>query len=881
MADVTGQIGNEEVVLNNAATEATLKQLLAAMTAMAKAQGVEFKNVEKVDKDLGKLGKQTENAVRSGRKFQRSQDTSAKSADGLSESLDDAAESTDSWGQGLKDSLNLVGKMGQQVQKAIDFIGGSLSSISGMGDSITSATDTLGNIPLVGDAIKGVYGPVAGAVETLQTQFQAAASVGANFGGNIAEFSKAAGGAGMTMEQFAGVVQKNAQGLVFLGGSTAEGAKRLADMGKQIRKSQVGDELARLGFSTVDINNGLAEYSGRLARNGRAEQLSNRQLINLTGQYMKNLDAVSKLTGKSKEALQAEQDARQADAQYRIMLSKLGPKQQAEMEKLMDSIPKAHQTGIKEILATGTATSDEGVKAMAFLRESGGEAQKLFQQMQSGQGLQEGFANDFYDTYAAEAKKFAESPIGETVGKFDTSMNDFFVAAKDVAERNKSLGEVTKQIEDDLEKAKEDIKKGVEGVIDPASIKTFKENIAEASTAFTTMLGSIDLAPLEKVFNKALDAAEKYLVPALNMAADNFDKFLIAMGGANAALKALELAAGAAAAAQMLGLRGGPGTAGAGAGVGKDGKPKTGTGGAKPGGAVKGAAKGIMRRAGPLGLLYGLYEGYQSMSEIDKDLEAGEITSGEAKQEQSGVVGSVAGGTGGAMAGAAAGAALGSVVPVVGTLIGGVIGGAVGYWAGSTAGEAIGDKIGEALVGPEDIAAIEAKIKAEEDRIKRSEEGVNEYWGRESKGREESQKQIEQYKKDLELINKRNAEIKAEQAKAEEKKNEVPGNPDEKTTDTNDAQKTLEQKAEEEKKKAEAEKKKAEEEKKKQETEGTTNPDGTPMSSNTTQKTPDQLLTELNTSMNQLVQLATTQTMLAKKQLGVSGEAVGDLYSSV
>ena len=363
------------------------------------------------------------------------------------------------------------------------------------------------------------------------------------------------------------------------------------------------------------------------------------------------------------------------------------------------------------------------------------------------------------------------------------------------------------------------------------------------------------------------------------MAANNFDAFLLAMGGANAALKLLEMAAGAAAAAQLLGVRRGGGGAGAGAGAGTSGqKPKPGAAG---GGGMKGAAKGIMKRAGPLGLLYGLYEGYQSMNQIDQDLEAGNITSNEASVDKAEVTGGVVGGTGGAMAGAAAGAALGSVVPVVGTLIGGVIGGAVGYWAGSSAGEAIGEQIGEALVGPEDIAAIEAKIKAEEERIKRSEAGVNEYWGRESKGREESQKQIEQYKKDLELINKRNAEIKAEEAKAEEKKNEVPGNPEEKTTDTNDAQKTLEQKAEEEKKKAEAEKKKAEEEQRKKDAEGTTNPDGTPMSSNTTQKTPDQLLGELNTSMNQLVQLATTQTMLAKKQLGVSGEAVGDLYSSV
>ena len=71
MADVTGQFGNEEVVLNNAATEATLKQLLVAMTAMAKAQGVEVKNAATLDKDLGRLGKQTENADAFPRKNKR------------------------------------------------------------------------------------------------------------------------------------------------------------------------------------------------------------------------------------------------------------------------------------------------------------------------------------------------------------------------------------------------------------------------------------------------------------------------------------------------------------------------------------------------------------------------------------------------------------------------------------------------------------------------------------------------------------------------------------------------------------------------------------------------------------------------------------------
>jgi hypothetical protein len=868
MADVTGQFGDQEVVLNNAATEATLKQLVGVMSAMAKKAGVEIKSDKELDASLKRLGKQTEAGVRSGRKFQRSQDKLGKSANEASESLDDAAGSADTFGAAIKDNLQFIGKLGQTAQKALNYIGDTLSSIANMGDSITSATDTLGNVPLVGDAIKGVYGPVAGAVEQLQTQFQSAASVGANFGGNIAEFSRSAGNAGMTMEQFSGVVQKNAQNLVFLGGSTADGAKRLADMGKDIRKSQVGDELARLGYSTVDINNGLAEYSGRLARNGRAETLNNKQLIALTGTYMKNLDAVSKLTGKSKETLQAEQDARQADAQYRIMMSKLGPEQQAEMEKLMDSIPKAHQTGLKEILATGTATSKEGVKAMAFLKESGGEAQKIYQKIQSGQQLEEGFASDFYDTYAAEAKKFAESPVGQTLGKFDDEMNDFYVAAADVANRNKSLADIQKEIEAQLKKNRDDAAKGVGDIIDPAAIKTFKENIAQASTEFTTALGSIDLKPLESVFTQALDAAKEYLVPALKKAAENFPLFITAMGGANLALKALELAAGAAATAQMLGLRRGPG---AGASTTSGNKPKP-----KPG---AGAAKGILRRFGPLGLAYGLYEGYQSYSAIDESLEAGEITENQATVQKSESVGETVGGTGGAMAGAMAGAAIGSVVPVVGTAIGGLIGGAIGWWAGSSAGGAIGEKIGEGLVGEDTIRDVEDKIANLNAAI------AEDSWSSVGFSAEDEKRELEQLQKDLALLKQK----KAEQEQANTTADGVPKNPDgtlsddpsagtDETPSTNatDAQKTLEQQAAEaEKKKAEEERKRIEEEKKKQEA-----LEGVPVSESS-QKTPDQLLSELNSSMNQLVQLATTQTMLAKKQLGVTGENVGDLYGAV
>jgi len=93
-------------------------------------------------------------------------------------------------------------------------------------------------------------------------------------------------------------------------------------------------------------------------------------------------------------------------------------------------------------------------------------------------------------------------------------------------------------------------------------------------------------------------------------------------------------------------------------------------------------AKGIMRKAGVAGLLFGAYD-------IGKTLTDDTKTKDEKQQAVVETGGGMAGATAGAYGGAAAGALLGSVVPVLGTAIGGalggLIGGAAGWWMGSSA----------------------------------------------------------------------------------------------------------------------------------------------------------------------------------------------------
>lgn len=863
MADVTGNFGQEEIVLNNAATEATLKQLLGAMQVVAAKAKSEFKNHAEFEKAMAGLAKTTQDQVRSGKKFNQGTLRSYKAQQQQTRSVEDNIKAYNEAEKKLTTFAAKTEKAATTITNLINKVSSAADAVRGMDGSIGSAVGALGQIPMgVGDVIKGVFGPVAGAVDQTHQAFLEASSVGANFGGNMRDLLTASGEAGLSLSEYTGIIKSNSEALMFLGGSTDEGAKRLAKLGKEIRNTPLAADLARLGLSTSDINEGFAQYAKMTARAGRLEGMTNKQLIEQTGSYLKNLDAVSKLTGKTKESLQAEADARMADAQFQQMKRKLDTDGQIAFETLMSTIPKELQAGAKEVLSTGTATTKAGTDFMAFMKKSGMNAQQLFESMNTTGTLTKDQVVGFNRTMQNEAKEMADSPLITTLAKFDPAMNDFVNGIYKNAGRTKDLGEVYDEIETNLKKLRDNPPKNI---IDADTVQKFKQDINQKSIEMTTALASIDLSKLKKVFDTAADMAVEYLPKAVELAADNFELVagtVLALNSAallaTAALKGMSLAAGSS-------MVGGPT---------KGGKATVGSKMSAP--ASKGAvAKGVARRFGPLAVLMSAYEGYTGVSEANQKAEAGEITGNEATVDKSEAIAGAVGGGGGALAGAAAGAALGSVVPIVGTAIGGLVGGAIGYWAGSKGGEMAGEAIGEAIAGEDTIKDLEAQIAEEQARIDRSMSGENEYFGRESKGIENSKEKIEQLKRDLALVKKRaEAEgVPVDSSSTDIKDAEGTAGTTNKT-DVNNEQKKLEAEKEKEteaKKKEEEKNKKQEEEKKKKDDELS--------KANQTKKTPEEVMLALNTNIEELVGLTRLSNSLAQNQLRAVRGMTNDAYT--
>jgi len=560
MAEVTGDLGGQPIQLNNAATEATLRQLLAAMTVIAnntgKDKAARAKSQQELEKELKKLAAASKKAALE----------AEKNAEAITDNTDEIEENTQATKELTKEQKkqleadkkaikatqeqiaqlnglrNAMSGLGSSVAGVATGMTGMLSSLANLGNSLTATAAVFGQIPVVGGVLSSMFGAVAGAAEKTYEAFKKSASVGANFGGSMTEMMDAATGAGLTFDQFSGIIAKTGKDLALLGGDSEAGARRLGALGKQIKGTTLAADLNRLGYSTEAINEGMATYAGQLAKTGSLQGMSDAQLVASTGAYLKDLDALTKLTGKNKSELEGERNARLKDAQFRLIMSKMDVESQKNLQNLMDSIPAEHQEGMKEIIATGTATSEAGKKALAFLPDSAKNMMSLNQQIRTTGKLGADQANQLNAAYQRETQAFVKSGAAENMALYgDEASKRFFVGAADAAAREKNLAQITaEQQKSALErKVKEEElkKKG----LDPASMEAYKNKIAETSNEFTKFLansGMLDI--MMEAFATLVDIVELVVVPAFQYVVDNFETIAMVVGGVFGAFLALK-----------------------------------------------------------------------------------------------------------------------------------------------------------------------------------------------------------------------------------------------------------------------------------------------------------------------------------------------------
>lgn len=438
------------VEARNAATESTLRELVNAIKGMQSA-----------NRAAGRAGG-------AGGGIGGSQ---------ASDALDDVGNAAGNVAQGLGSVVGKVFKFGGAVAGTIEALAGfsnalaqQLSSFSNLDDSLTAAA---GEIPLLGQT----FAAVAGAAEKNVAAFQAATSSGATFGGSVQAMNRAASAAGMTLNDFANVIAQNGEALRLLGTNTADGADRFAQLSKSLRAGGAMSELANLGLTTQEINEGMAGYIEILGRTGKLENMSNAQLVQGSAKYLKEMDLLAKVTGKNREEIENTRKERLADAQFQAMANGLTAEAQERLNSTLDSMPAGLQGVAKDIIATGTATTEESQQFMAMMPQSAAMMREFSQITRNGGTITAEMQNELRNTMAMEgdARKTQYADIARFGGEVSTVYNGMVEASNMQIDAVKNAADAQNEATNSNDAL-------------ASSTEAMKRRIAELSNLFTRLL---------------------------------------------------------------------------------------------------------------------------------------------------------------------------------------------------------------------------------------------------------------------------------------------------------------------------------------------------------------------------------------------------------
>jgi len=747
MAEVTGHIGDQPVELNNAATEATLKLLLASSLTANK----------NIVEQLKKL------AINGGVLDARAMANVNTNLNTMNQGVSDSGQQLFSFEKALQGTIRVA----HMFESAL----GKLSTATAQGSDMFAAfKDFPKLIPGLG-AISDKYAKLLKFQEENMQAYQKLTTAGVNFAGDLGQIREAAGKTYMTLDQFADLTSKNSDVFARMGVSANDGAKSFVNIANQFQRSDLGKQLKGLGLTTQDLNEGLlnfARISGGRTRQELETIEGQKALQETTADYLNNLQGLSKLTGDSKEAQEKRVNEIASENAFQIHLAKLraqGLTKQADQEAayVANMSALSREQGIfARATALHTVTTDKAtLSSIGLFSQAASANQAAYQLTQQGKYTAENAQAATADVVLG-IRKGAESINEQTLlnldetGAFGSALtNQLGIYVKTFGKSKDEITEILKptipkkgeitsaqqmaNVNDQLKEASLALNKAIQALANDA-MPTMVKAINAFTEAVKTMSGVVVQAP--GFFNN--------LYNSLAIIADVAGLYLLAKGGSTV----------------LKGISGGGSSAGA-TTAGKAWRDMTLAERAKAGltsPAVEGAAaetsalaknaSKILKGTAVVGTALTVGLAAKDYADISLAEKQGKISAAEAGTQKGGVVGgaggALAGGLAGGAAGAEAGAAIGALFGGVGAAPGALIGGLLGGAGGALMGSDIGKSIGEwwATDSKEDSAKAEEKAKEEKTKQDAEKNKASEKSSSEMQALNSTMQQILKYIKD-------------------------------------------------------------------------------------------------------------------------------------
>lgn len=272
---------------------------------------------------------------------------------------------------------------------AVKFTGSLATGTAKISQISGTVGDALGKLPGIGPALGALAGYGQEMIKFAESSIdtlEGLSSSGASFNNSIIQMNYAASQSRLTLDEFAGLVSKNSQGMAAFGGSVTEGAKRFSRMSNDFFNQGLGDDLINMGMTFEEVNESLASYMEFNRRNIITGRMGQQEALESAQAMAKEMDMVAKLTGQNRKEMEAEVNARMREGQVQAKLRLLemqGNTQAAdEYRRALVQAQKAGPDAVaalQETFTKGTVVSDAGRRGMVALGEAGTELTNIVQ----------------------------------------------------------------------------------------------------------------------------------------------------------------------------------------------------------------------------------------------------------------------------------------------------------------------------------------------------------------------------------------------------------------------------------------------------------------------------------------------------------------------
>ena len=282
-----------------------------------------------------------------------------------------------SGGSGIELASGLMSTAADMAGQTTQALGGAMGTA---GQTMMASTNpklkALGAIasvagPLIGQAGQAASQLAKFGIEVLSKEvektvkaFHDASSSGAMFADGMTGLRNTANAAGLTVDQFAGVLKEKSDVIASAGMGVTEGAKRIG-AAMNAGGTQMKTQLQKLGFGFEEQAGLVADTMSIMRQSGKAA-LPPATVAAETQKYAENLRTISAITGEDakKKMAQVKEQANQLAFQQK--LAKMEPEQRAAAIRAMSNMSDIERKNFMDMVNFGTVINKEGATAQAM-----------------------------------------------------------------------------------------------------------------------------------------------------------------------------------------------------------------------------------------------------------------------------------------------------------------------------------------------------------------------------------------------------------------------------------------------------------------------------------------------------------------------------------